>query len=286
MTSSNAAPAPVPTNSRTIPCRLCGGAAVFRFTTQLINKHDVDYFRCGECESLQTEQPFWLDEAYALNLGDLDCGSAQRNLHNFAACLAISAIWSIRTAVDFGGGDGLLTRLLRDRHIDCYVEDKYGSPTYAQAFTVPPAHPDGIFAFEVFEHFVDPASEIGALFARRPKVLFGSTARYVDQGADWWYLSRRSGHHVFFYSTLAMRKIAAQYGYHLVESGALFLFVESSRFSALKAALSRLALNGIARRLVMAISAFVPATGIGKDTARIRAAEQQSGPIGELLPTD
>ena len=275
MTSRQSTPATSAVSSQPIPCRLCGGDAVRRFSTQLINKHEVGFFRCNTCGSLETEQPFWLDEAYALNLGDLDCGSAQRNLHNFAACLAISAIWKVRTAVDFGGGDGLLTRLLRDRHIDCYVEDKYGSPTYAQAFTEPPANPDAIFAFEVFEHFVDPASEIAALFARRPKVLVGSTARYVDQGADWWYLSQRSGHHVFFYSSPALGRIAAQYGYQLIEVGSLFLFVENGHFSAIKAALSRVALHGLSRRIVMALSAFVPATGIGKDTARIRAAEQQ-----------
>ena len=261
-----------------IPCRLCGAEAAYKFSARLIAKYDVRYYVCSGCGSLETEQPFWLDEAYSLNLGDLDCGSAQRNLHNFAACLAIARIWGIRSAVDFGGGDGLLTRLLRDRHLDCYVEDKYGSPTYARQFSTPPARTDAIFAFEVVEHFVDPSAEIGALFARRPKVLFGTTSRFTGQGADWWYLSRRSGHQVFFYTGEAMRQIAVSHGYRVIETGAFFLFVESAGYSAVKARLSKLALGGIARRLVMAVCAFIPATGIGKDTALIRAGQPPEGP--------
>ncbi len=258
-------------------CRLCSGPAHYRFTAQLLGRHDVSYFSCADCGSLETEQPFWLDEAYSLNLGDLDCGSAQRNLHNFAACLAIAGLWGVRSAVDFGGGDGLLTRLLRDRHVDCHVEDKYGSPTYAQAFSDPPANPDAIFAFEVFEHFVEPGAEITALFARRPKIILGTTARFTGQGADWWYLSRRNGHHVFFYTSSAMRHIAARNGYRVIETGAFFLFVAANRYGPVKSLLSKLALHAIVRRLVMALSAFIPATGIGKDAASIQARRADTG---------
>ena len=278
MTTDEVRPRAVADSPSIIPCRLCGADAAYKFTTKLIAKYDVRYFVCSGCGSLETEPPFWLDEAYSLNLGDLDCGSAQRNLHNFAACLAIARIWGINSAVDFGGGDGLLTRLLRDRHLDCYVEDKYGSPTYAQQFSTPPERTDAIFAFEVLEHFVDPKAELGALFARKPKVLFGTTSRFTGQGADWWYLSRRSGHHVFFYTSAAMHHIAASHGYRVIETGAFFLFVESASYSAAKASLSKIALSGLARRTVMAVCSFIPATGIGKDTALIRAGQPPEGP--------
>jgi hypothetical protein len=34
-----------------------------------------------------------------------------------------------------GGGDGLLTRLLRDFEINCFVKEKFAKMTYAQDFT-------------------------------------------------------------------------------------------------------------------------------------------------------
>src|SRR5688572_6458293 len=71
------------------PCRLCGGLTTYAFNAELIGKHNVRYFVCTSCGSLETEPPFWLEESYLSNLGDLDCGSAQRNLHNFAASYAM-----------------------------------------------------------------------------------------------------------------------------------------------------------------------------------------------------
>lgn len=254
-------------------CRLCGGDTDPAFSAELMAKYQVNYGVCQTCGSLQTELPFWLDEAYASNLGDRDCGAAQRNLHNFAACYSMARIWGARTAIDFGGGDGLLTRLLRDRHVDCHVEDKYGSPTYALAFARPEGlHPDALFAFEVFEHFVEPAKEIAALFARQPKILFGTTGRFTGQGADWWYLSHQSGHHVFFFSSRALSHVARVHDYVLIEQGAFFLFVRRDAYSPVKAMLSRRMLSSIARKLVMAVASVLPATGIGRDIELLRGA--------------
>ena len=95
-------------------CHLCGSAMAPQFKAEILSKYDVGYFRCDGCGSLQTEPPHWLGEAYASNLGDRDCGAAQRNLSNFAVCLALAKIWGVRNAIDHGGGDGLLTRMLRD----------------------------------------------------------------------------------------------------------------------------------------------------------------------------
>jgi hypothetical protein len=252
-------------------CRLCAGAVTPRFRAVLLDKYDIAYAQCGDCGSLQTESPFWLDEAYALNLGDMDCGAAQRNLSNTAACLIVSRLWGVRDAVDHGGGDGLLTRLLRDHGINCFVEDKYAAPTYAQAFTTPDfATPDAIFAFEVFEHFVTPAAEIDALFARKPAILFGSTELYAGQGADWWYLSRHSGHHVFFYGDRALGWIGRRHGYRAIRSGGYFLFVRNDLASAFKLALVRLLLRGPMLRLMRALAVIVPTRGPGHDIALIR----------------
>ena len=48
-------------------CRLCKGGQKYSFSKKILNKYHVDYFKCSECGSLQTEYPYWIDEAYQKN---------------------------------------------------------------------------------------------------------------------------------------------------------------------------------------------------------------------------
>lgn len=209
-------------------CRLCAGSASYAFSATIMGRREIDYFACGDCGSLQTETPTWLDEAYSLHLGLLDCGAVQRNLDNAAACILVARLWRLRDALDYGGGDGMLTRLLRDYGVNCFVVDKYAAPTYAQGFSVPDfTQPQMLFSFEVFEHFDSPASQLKELFDRRPLLFLSSTSLYRGQKANWPYLSLRSGRHVFFYGVEAMHRVAANYGYRAIVSGPYILFLRA-----------------------------------------------------------
>lgn len=166
-------------------CRLCEGHLVAKFSDVVLHKYEVRYFECDRCGSLQTEAPYWLDDAYTSNLSILDAGSVQRNLQNLAAAYVVSKLFGVSDALDFGGGDGLLCRLLRDYGVNCYVKDKYAVPTYGQGYSKPDfAAPNLVLAFEVLEHFAAPARELEDLFQSRPTVLLASTGIYRRQGAD------------------------------------------------------------------------------------------------------
>ena len=257
--------------AETESCRLCDGITHSVFQASLLQKYEINYLECTDCHSLQTETPFWLDEAYAHNLGDMDCGAAQRNLSSATASMIVAKIWNLHHAVDHGGGDGLLCRLLRDYGLNCFVEDKYAAPTYAQGYAVPNFEtPDVIFAFEVFEHFTDPAKEIAALFVRAPKALFGSTQSYTNQRADWRYLSRHSGHHIFFYSDKALDIIGRRHGYKAVRSGPYFLFVRDDLAGKAKLALFNLLSNKYALRLFRGLLAIAPHPGVANDIASMK----------------
>jgi len=47
-----------------ITCRLCGGEARLYGGRSVLGKYEVAYYECGQCGSLQTEEPYWLEEAY------------------------------------------------------------------------------------------------------------------------------------------------------------------------------------------------------------------------------
>src|SRR5258708_7007906 len=106
-------------------CRLCGAETDRSFTATILNKHCVGFNKCQDCGSLQVDQPYWLEETYGTaNILSLDIGAANRALSSFGLTYLISKILNVRGQVlDFGGGDGLLTRLLRDIGIDAYCFD-------------------------------------------------------------------------------------------------------------------------------------------------------------------
>src|SRR6185369_14930115 len=89
-------------------CRLCNGATREIFQKKVLDKYLVSYRRCEVCDSLQTEEPYWIKEAYRDNLAALDSGAAHRNLNNLAASLLVAALFRCRNILDYGGGDGLL----------------------------------------------------------------------------------------------------------------------------------------------------------------------------------
>jgi hypothetical protein len=247
-------------------CRLCGGRLSSRFRLSVLNKYDVQYYECEDCGSLQTEDPYWLGEGYGQNLSSLDTGAAQRNLHNLAACYAVSKLFSARNIIDIGGGDGLLCRFLRDYALNCFVRDKYAKPTYAQGFTEPDfKSPDLVIAFEVFEHFPNPSSDLDNFFRLNSNLLLVTTAVYTGQQEDWWYLAPETGQHVFFYSEKALRIIARKYGYELIVSGGFILFAKSDILTLIRSVLARLLLKRPICRLIKSFVVLLPAPGVWRD---------------------
>jgi len=209
-------------------CRLCGGALCESFKKEVLRRYQVRYLKCASCHSMQTEAPYWLDEAYRTNLSSLDTGAAQRNLRNLAASYAVAHVFGVRNLLDLGGGDGLLCRLLRDTGLNCYVRDRYAVPSYAQGFDQPDFDaPDMVTAFEVFEHLPHPAKDLAEFFSSQSRVVLVSTEVYASQGPDWWYISAESGQHVFFYSRQALILIGQKFGYSVLLSGEFILFIRT-----------------------------------------------------------
>ena len=248
-------------------CRLCAGELDLRFSARVLDKYDIQYFKCKNCQALQTQTPFWLNEAYEENnLSNLDTGAAQRNLQNLAASFLMSRLFRLKNVIDFGGGDGLLCRLMRDYSINCFVRDKFASPTYAQGFDQPDfAEPDLLVAFEVLEHFGCPNSDLDLIFRFDPKVLLFSTAIYSNESLNWWYLSTKSGQHVFFYSAEAFRIIAERYGYECVISGSYILLAKPSLLNGIKKPLVKILLNKFIVRIFRSIILILPAPGVWLD---------------------
>jgi len=215
----------------TIPCRLCGASASGLFQNVVLNKYPVSYFRCAECDLIQTEQPDWLDEAYATAICASDTGAINRNVLTARLTSALARVLGLTPAsrcLDFGGGHGVFVRMMRDRGFRFEWFDAYAKNLFAIGFDGRAADQcDLITSFEVLEHLVDVSGELNAIFAGRPAAVLVSTMLHRGHEPGWWYYSPHTGQHVAFYSRQTMNHIAARFGYSAAGSRAYTLFIRN-----------------------------------------------------------
>ncbi len=186
--------------------------------------------QCGNCGSLQTERPYWLDECYGTsNIAATDMGTFTRAINNLSRVwLSLHIIGGFRGAriVDYGGGGGLLCRMLRDFGYDARLYDRYAVNEHARGFTDPGDRPDVMCSFEVAEHFPDPSAGMAEILGRGARLCIVGTETYGNAGPEWDYLVPLTGQHVFFYSHKGMQLLAGRHGYHYERVGALHYFLE------------------------------------------------------------
>jgi len=63
-----------------VKSNITGGNTEKVFTAKLLGKYNVSYYRCLDTGYMQTETPYWLNEAYNDAIVSLDVGLAERNL--------------------------------------------------------------------------------------------------------------------------------------------------------------------------------------------------------------
>ena len=212
------------------PCRLCGGETANIFTETVLGKHRVAYARCAHCGSIQTANPHWLKEAYGSPLAAVDTDAARRAVENRIRVALFRRLFARKAArvLDFGGGFGLLCRLLRDWSIDCRFLDRYAGKGFADPYRVDAFETgayDMILGFEVLEHLPDPAGELGELFGAGAEHLMFSTELAPDPASpDWPYFAFDEGQHIFFYTKAAMRHLAERHGYQYRNFGDVHCF--------------------------------------------------------------
>jgi len=207
---------------QSIPCRLCASQAKYRFCKRILaDTRACNYFVCEKCGSLQTEFPSWLHHSYSDTFHTVGVDSAYRSIWAQSLVHYCASVLRIRGKIlDWGGGHGLLCRLLRDLGHDAWLHDPHTENLYASGFQSETLSGFSLItAFEVFEHLAEPAAEAGAIFAASPDFVIVGTGRFQGQGSDWDYLFPHHGQHVFFWSRKAHDWIARQHGYDVITCG-------------------------------------------------------------------
>ena len=196
-------------------CNICNCQCDKAFSALVLGKYSVDYYRCRNCGSMYTDEPFWLKEAYEAPIAVYDTGILQRNIQYAKVILEImqTLYKSAPTLVDFGGGYGILVRLLRDAGIAAFWSDKYADNIFAKGFEFNEQVQKPLVgvALEVIEHLENPLQWFHSVLGMVDTLIFSTelVQARIDAPNDWWYFLPETGQHVFFASEKALRTIAA-----------------------------------------------------------------------------
>lgn len=225
----------LPAGADSLVCRACAGQTVEWRTGPLLNL-SVRYLRCPHCEYLQTEHPYWLERAYASSINASDTGIMARNLMNVRVVLA--TLWALgglhMRVVDFAGGYGILTRLLRDLGVDAAWSDQYSSNLLARGFEHAGEPAQLVTAFEAFEHFVEPPAELDKMLSIAPNVLLSTeiVPNPPPAPGQWRYYGSEHGQHIGFYTVRTLQELAARRGRYLISDGRFFHLMTERKVSA------------------------------------------------------
>lgn len=221
----------VPDSSDSPRCRICASPTRVLGTLRLLGRHEPRFHQCTGCGFVQTDGPWWLAEAYsdaitATDLGLLSrCRTLTKRIPSVLACTD-----ALHGAVlDWGGGYGTLTRMLRDAGIDCWHSDPFCQNIHARGFDSSlDARPrwDAVLAAEVIEHLADPMSFFAPAAARTDLIVATTEVVSVPAPAfdDWWYWAPEHGQHVAFYSRKSLEHIGTLIGMRYVRAGRLHVW--------------------------------------------------------------
>jgi hypothetical protein len=175
---------------------------------------------------LFAKDPVWLGEAYSSAITASDVGLVDKNLWFAKVVVAIvSTLFDANGRfVDYGGGTGIFTRLMRDAGFDWYWFDHYCTNVFAKGYAAD-IRDGGRYelqtAAELFEHPVDPMQTLAMLCELSPNILF--TTRLLPDPPprleEWWYYDLEHGQHVSFFTRKSLRLLGEKFELHLTSNG-------------------------------------------------------------------
>ena len=196
-----------------IRCNICNSDTSPLARTVILNKYEIQYYSCDHCGFVQTESPYWLEEVYSSAIARSDIGLINRNIKfsNFCSALIPMFYDSKTPFLDYGGGNGMFVRMMRDSGFQFYWLDKYASNQFAAGFEAPGDIKFSLLtAFEVFEHLPQPLEAIEDMFHYSDTVIFSSRLlpRWKIMPTEWWYFTADTGQHISLYSKESLKFIA------------------------------------------------------------------------------
>ena len=213
-------------------CKICHNKVNRVFSSKILNKYNIDYFYCKNCGFLQTEEPYWLKESYNESINITDTGIMARNIYMSKISSGVIYFFFDKRAVfvDYAGGYGIFTRLMRDFGFNFYWHDPYTKNVLARGleYTSKIKNIELLTTFESFEHFVNPVKEMNKMFSISKNILFSTEllSNPIPKPEEWYYYGLDHGQHISFYSSKTLKFIAQKYNLNVYSMGTIHLLTE------------------------------------------------------------
>ncbi|MBT4652043.1 MAG: class I SAM-dependent methyltransferase [Candidatus Pacebacteria bacterium] len=215
------------------PCKLCKNNAGFIFDKKIMNKYLSSYYECKKCKFIQTEKPYWLKEAYENPINDEDTGLIRRNFGMSKISSIVIFFWFNKRGLflDYAGGYGLLTRLMRDIGFNYYWTDPFCLNIFSPGFELTKKNKkiELVTAFELFEHMENPIKDLEKILKHSKNILFSTKLipKNTINISKWDYLYPEHGQHISFYSQESLENLAKKYKLNYYTDGVMIhLFTE------------------------------------------------------------
>lgn len=203
---------------------MCGSPWALFDTGIVLGKYEVEFNRCDSCGLIAAPDPTWLDEAYSSAIYDGDSGLLRRSrrMTNVTTALVRSEGLTNGSILDWAGGYGAFTRMMRDRGFNCFTVDAYATNLLAPGFDGDDFSTyDLVTAFEVMEHIADPVAELEKVTAVNDRFFFTTQLQpeVPPRPSEWFYYALESGQHIAFHTRRSLEIVAERLGYQLTSNG-------------------------------------------------------------------
>ncbi|HET9907228.1 MAG TPA: class I SAM-dependent methyltransferase, partial [Anaerolineales bacterium] len=126
------------------------------------------------------------------------------------------------TFLDYGGGNGMFVRMMRDKGFNYYWYDKFASNQFAAGFEASQEQKFSLItAFEVFEHLLQPLEAVDEMLRYSDAFIFSTRLlpRWKIMPSEWWYFTLDTGQHVSLYSRDSLKVIAQKFNLNFSSNG-------------------------------------------------------------------
>lgn len=233
-------------------CKVCNQKSHYIFQSKILKKYKIEYFHCEHCGFLQTENPYWLEEAYSRPINKSDTGYIRRNqdLSMKLTILLVLFFDHKKQFIDYAGGYGVFVRMMRDIGFDYYWLDKYSDNIFASGFEFNDADDgpiEAVTAFECFEHFSEPIDEIQTILKLSKNIIFTTEILPADVPLPekWWYYGLDHGQHISFYREKTLIYIATKFELVYLRAGSIHIITQKVHLKSWKLMLLKLSRFGL-----------------------------------------
>lgn len=206
-------------------CAVCFGSTKFLFSYEVRGEHQASLHECLTCRFTYIANPHWLDDSFSSELNDLDIGSVDRCLvlADFVEVLIRSLKSSKSRFLDWGGGYGLLSRIMRDRGLDFVSHDIYTRPLFVELSSNLNSETFELITMsEVALHLVNPVPVFTKIMESTDVLVFTAVIAPTVIPNDWWYLMPDTGQHVAIYHEETLQALAMKLRVQVTSDGRFF----------------------------------------------------------------